>query len=353
MATIVKRVSASGDVSFLVRVRVQGEKPRNRTFRRKTDAKAWAAEVESSLGRGAYVPTTVDRRRTLADLIDMFVSDALPFKAHADARNVARYLAWWREHAGYITLDKLTPAAVADFRAELAKRTTRAGEPISGATQNRYLAALSSACRWAWKERHWLQSNPVLAIAKRPEGTGAGRALTDDERHRLLEACKADSNPNLYPAVVLALATGCRYSNIRFLQWADVDLEQWTFRLATTKNGDARTVPIVGDAQAVMQAHHDADPTGTGWVFKGWKDEMPASLVGAWRRVRDKVGLGDFRFHDLRHTAGTYLAEAGVSAPEIADALGHRTLAMAFRYSKHIADEHRRSVLERGVRLGK
>lgn len=347
MATIVRRVSSNGEVSFLVRVRLLGEKPRNRTFKRKTDAKAWAADVESRLGRGAFVPTGADRHRTLADLIDAYLAE--PDRE----RKQSAMLSWWREQAGYITLDKLNPAAIAEARAELAKRTTRKGDPISGPTTNRYLAALSAACKWAWKERHWLPANPVLSVAKRPENDGIGRALSDDERERLLTTCRADPDPNIYTAVILALATGCRYSNIRFLQWEDVDLENWTFRLATTKNGEPRVVPIVGDAQVALQAHRDADPSDTGWVFKGWKNDAPASLDSAWRRVRDSAGLSGFRFHDLRHTAGTYLAEAGVSAPEIADALGHKTLAMAFRYSKHIADEHRREVLERGMRIGR
>ena len=70
MATIEKRTTATGAVSYRAKVRLRGESPRTRTFKRMTDAKAWAAKVESDLGHGAYVPTTADRRRTLADLID-------------------------------------------------------------------------------------------------------------------------------------------------------------------------------------------------------------------------------------------------------------------------------------------
>lgn len=353
MATIVRRVSSKGEVSYLARVRLRGEKPRSRTFKRKTDAKLWAAKAEADLGHGAYVPTTADRRRTLADIIDAFLTDHLPVKQHnKNERMLRQQLAWWREHAGHVTLDKLTPATIASYRTELAKRKNRNGKPISGPTTNRYLAALSAVCKWAWKEQGWLQSNPVLSVTKRAENTGAGRCLTDDERDRLLQACHDDHDPNIYCAVMLALATGCRYSNIRWLRWDDVDMKRWAFRLADTKNGEGRTVPIVGDAQAAVQAQYGADPTGEGWVFKGQRDSVPATLHEAWKRVRAQAGLEGFRFHDLRHTAGSYLTMAGASLAEVAEALGHRTLVMAKRYT-HLTGEHTRGVLERGVRLGK
>ncbi|ROO26684.1 tyrosine-type recombinase/integrase [Salinisphaera orenii] len=352
MATITRRVSRDGTVSYQAKVRVQGEKQRSRTFKRKTDAKLWASKTETDLGHGAYVPTTADRRRTLAEVIDAYKSDYLPYKTHnKDATKQTAMLGWWRDNAGHVTLDKLTPQTIASFRADLAKRKNKRGEPISGPTQNRYLAALSAVCKWAWREQGWLQSNPVLSVTKRAENTSAGRCLSDAERRTLLRACRDDHDPNIYTAVMLALATGCRYSNIRYLQWRDVDLDDWTFKLAATKNGDARTVPIVGDAQSAMQAQYDADPTGEGWVFKGQRDNAPATLHTAWQRVREKAGLPDFRFHDLRHSVGSYLTMNGATLAEVAEALGHRTLVMARRYT-HLTGEHTRGVLERGVRLG-
>lgn len=352
MATIVRRVSQDGAVSYQVKIRIRGERSRSCTFNRKTDAKMWAAKTEADLGHGAYVPTTADRRRTLADVIDAFVKDYLPHKQHNKSqRTLKAQLAWWREHAGFITLDKLTPQRVADLRTELSKRTNRRGELISGPTTNRYLAALSAVCKWAWKERGWLPGNPVLSVTKRAENDSVGRCLSDDERVKLLQACRQDHDPNIYCAVMLALATGCRKSNIRFLQWDDVDRERWVFKLADTKNGEPRTVPIVGEAQTAVMDQYKADPTRSGWVFKGQRNDSPATLDSAWQRVRVKAGIPDFRFHDLRHSVGSYLTMNGASLAEVAEALGQRTLVMAKRYT-HLTGEHTRSVLERGVKLG-
>jgi integrase len=359
MATIEKRESGNG-VRYRVRVRIKGESPRTRTFKRKTDADLWAAKVESDLGHGAYVPTTADRRRTLADLIDKYVAEHLPIsRRKIGHKKINAQLAWWKEHAGHLTLDKLTAQAIAGYRSELLARRTGRRDPTAGAsspdapitqaTANRYLAALSAVCKWAWKELRWLPSNPVLSVTKGAEHPGMIRYLSDDERKGLLVACKASQDPNIYCAVVLALATGARASNLRNLTWADVDLERWRLRFTHTKNDQPRYVPVVGMAQGALQAQFDRDPTQKGWVFKGARDRVPADLDGPWRVVRAAAGLvGDkhCRFHDLRHTTASYLTMNGATLAEVAEALGQRTLVMAKRYS-HQSGEHVRATLER------
>lgn len=393
MATIEKREGTDG-VRYRVRVRIKGEKSRTRTFKRKTDADLWSKKVESDLGHGVYVPTTADRRRTLAELIDKFIVER-----SADRNRVA-HLQWWRDHAGHLTLDRVNPQAIAGFRSELlARRTGRRAAiveadtytewrpdvqglarieigkaiisakldkaqhdakatqgvaahevvPITQATANRYLAALSAVCKWAWKELRWLQSNPVLSVTKGAESAGIIRYLSDDERKALLTACKASTDPNIYCAVMLALATGARYSNIRNLTWADVDMEKWRLRFKHTKNDQPRYVPVVGPAQRVLQEQFDRDPTKAGWIFKGARDAVPADINRPWRIVRRIAGLvGDkhCRFHDIRHTTASYLTMNGASLAEVAEALGQRTLVMAKRYS-HQSGEHVRATLER------
>lgn len=283
MATIGKRTAKDRTTRYRVRVRPKGDKPRTRTF----DAKAWASNVETDLGRGAHVPTTAERRKTLADLIDKFIAEQLPIRPNnADRAKLEAQLAWWKQHAGYLTLERVTPAAIAGFRSELlARKTGRAapgaervddGLPIAPSTVNRYLAALSAVCKWAWKELRWLPSNPVLSVTKGPEHAGIIRFLSDKKRTALIAACKASTDPNIYTAVMLALATGARAGNLRALAWDDVDLKRWTLRFVHTKNQQPRYVPLVGPAQAVLKAHQKRDPTAKGWVFKARAMMRPA-----------------------------------------------------------------------------
>ena len=224
------------------------------------------------------------------------------------------------------------------------------------ATVNRYLAALSAVCKWAWKELRWLPANPVLSVTKGAEHAGIVRYLSDAERKALLAACKTSTDPNI---ATRSRARTCDRravpGNLRNLTWADVDLEHWRLRFAQTKNDQPRFVPLVGPAQATLQAHFERDPTQKGWVFKGGHDDAPADLDRPWRAVRKAAGLvGDkhCRFHDLRHTTASYLTMNGASLAEVAEALGHRTLTMAKRYS-HQSGEHVRSTFERiSGRLG-
>lgn len=347
MAAIERRKGKDGSTSYRVKVRLQGDKPRTRTFARLTDAKAWARDVETDLGRRTYVPTTTDRRRTLGDLIDKYLTEYQPYKPNnKGADKEARLLAWWKSEAGYVTLDKLTPETIASFKPALRKRRTRAGAPVTSATTNRYLAALSAVCKYAWKEIRWLPANPVLAVTKGSESDGVVRLLEDDERRRLLQACRESDDRDIAVAVVLALATGARYSNIRNLTWADVDRTGWRLTFRQTKNSTPRSVPVVGIAQDALQQHYERDPTGEGWVFKGRNDGAPADLEKRWRALRDRAGLVGFRFHDLRHAAGSMLTAAGATLAEVAEALGHRTLVMARRYSNQ-SGEHVRATMEK------
>src|ERR1700722_8777582 len=69
----------------------------------------------------------------------------------------------------------------------------------------------------------------------------------------------------------------------------------------------------------------------------------------SWKRksaILATAGIADFRFHDLRHTCASYLASQGASLLEIADVLGHRTMAMVKRYS-HLAEGHKVAVIRK------
>ena len=337
MATIEKRQSGDG-TRYRVRVRLKGSTPRTRTFKRLGDAKAWAAKVESELGRGTPIRPTLDRRRRLADLIDRFIGERLSERRdNAQRRKVAAQLAWWKEHGGHVALDRLTAKTIADLRANLLERRTGrrqtatarspAAAPIAPSTANRYLAALSVVCQWGWKSLGWLAENPLRSVPRGPEHSGALRCLLDDERAALVAASEASADPNIHTAVVLALATGASAGSLRRLTWDDIDIEHWRLRFVRVRDGRTRYLPVVGPAREALRAHLERDPTGRGWIFKGRTPQAPADLEGAWRKVRAAAGLtGErhIRFHDLRHATATYLTSAGATLGEVAETLGNR-----------------------------
>ena len=81
-------------------------------------------------------------------------------------------------------------------------------------------------------------------------------------------------------------------------------------------------------------------------VFPSTVDpQKPFDFRKSWESVLRKTSIKDFRWHDLRHSAGSYLAMNGASVREIAEILGHKTLQMAMRYS-HLTENHSASVVK-------
>ena len=109
---------------------------------------------------------------------------------------------------GDYLLSDITPALIVQYRDELATGVTPRGAQRTPATVVRYMAALSHAFTIAVKEWGWLEDSPIRKVTKPTESRGRVRFLDDDDRIKLLQACKESPNPLLYPCVILALSSG-------------------------------------------------------------------------------------------------------------------------------------------------
>ncbi|MDH3692391.1 MAG: site-specific integrase, partial [Gammaproteobacteria bacterium] len=223
MATIEQRRIGDGRVVYRVKVRLKGHPQATATFERKTDAKKWAQDTESDIRRNRYFQFTEAKRHTVGEMIDRYLRDELPQKR--SQRDTVRQLKWWDEQIGGHTLADASPALIAEYRDKLAKSETLRGARRSPSTVNRYLAALSHAFTVAVKEWQWLDANPLTKVRKSKEPRGRTQFLSEEERKRLLEACKRRSHSLLYPVVVLALSTGARKGELLALRWRDIDLK--------------------------------------------------------------------------------------------------------------------------------
>lgn len=331
MATISKRTGKNG-TSYKVQVRVKGHPPETASFARLTDAKRWAAETETAIRQGKHFG--IARRRTFTELADKYEAAITDHLKSMQAR--IGHLAYWREEFDAHSLDDVTSALIAEKYAALHKDGAR-----SVATANRYLATLSACFTFAVKECGWIERNPCARVRKGKENAGRVRYLTDDERTRLLKACKESSNPLLYPAFVVALSTGARQGEVMGLRWPQVDFTRRTILLrdGETKNGVGRVLPLTGEAFDLLRDRAKVRDLKDDRVFP-----VPAegrgfgSLRTAWDKALERAAVKDFRWHDLRHTAASYLTMAGIGSMEVAKVLGHKTLAMTARYS-HLSPE--------------
>ena len=356
MASIQKREHKDGTSSYRVQIRKKGHPPVRATFARLTDAKRWATQTEAAIAEGRYFKTLEAQKHTFGEMVDRYSRDVLPQRK--DSYERARHLKRWKEELGELALADVTPAKIAEVRDKmLSEKTPNTGVLRKPATVNRYLAALSHVFTLAVNEWGWLEDSPMRKVKKPKEPCGRVRFLSEDEtidgalvegeRTRLLKACKESPNPYLYPVVVLALSTGMRRGEIMNLKWQAVDLKRGRITLLKTKNGEIRVVPIAGHALELLKAHAKVRPIDTELLFPGKvKRDKPMDLNAPWRTALSRAGIKDFRFHDLRHSAASYLAMNGASLAEIADVLGHRTLQMVKRYS-HLSEAHTASVIEK------
>lgn len=350
MATIEKRKLDDGTTSYRVKIRLKGYPAESATFSRLTDAREWVQKTEADIKAGRHFG--ISKRHTLNEMIDSYEKSPKHNELKS-AKEMRARLAWWRQHHGEKLLQDITPALIAQCRDALTKESLtvrrRAADGTvsrvatdkirSGATTNRFLAALSSACAYGVKELGWLERNPVERVSKPKENKGRVRFLNDDELPRFLATCR--KHPDLYLAVLLSLTTGGRQAEIMSLRWGQIDLKsaRATLYAGTTKNDDARVLPLVGEAFKLLQERAKARNLTDDRIFPPTKRAVISeymSLDKPFATALKEADISDFHWHDLRHTCASYLMMNGVSPLEISKILGHKTMAMVSRYA-HLA----------------
>jgi integrase len=185
--------------------------------------------------------------------------------------------------------------------------------------------------------------------------------LTPEEIHRLL--AEAKSSP-WYSAILLAVYGGFRRSEIMALRWSDIKDHAITVNQSLEPNEKGkkpayvvkapknetsrRTVIVDGVVIAALKerkAKQNADRLKAGphyrdkdFIFANEIGDLynPDSMFQAFKAILKRAGLPSIRFHDLRHTHATLLAEAGVSLNAIKDRLGHSTITMTANLYSHV-----------------
>jgi integrase len=335
MATYFKRKNKDRTWSIVTNVRVKGFKPTSRSFKTLSEAKAWAEPREKELkdqakrgGARADISTI-----TLGKLIEEFLEDprTTALKSFEDLHN---RLDWWSADP-VLSTTKVMEFGVTQLRAARAKliASGRFGKRAPG-TVNRILSALRSCWNWGRSaglialERAW----PTKLLLKEPEGRKV--FLSADELATLLKA--AESDPLVRAGILVSIATGIRQGELLLgLKWKDVDLDKGTITLHDTKNKSSRRVHVMKTAVEALTALREAPVVSAIYVFitKTGKPLKRSWLRQRWLKIRKAAGLPQFRWHDLRHSNASFLAQGGATLLEIGSALGHKSVATTKRYA--------------------
>lgn len=253
-------------------------------------------------------------------------------------RSLIQRLGWWAERLKGKPVGKVSRQHI-KFALEALQKDEK-----SPSTLNRYKAAISSLFEW-FNDKHDVKHNPAREVRQKTEDNQYTRFLSDDELSRLLKAASTSKWERLHLLIHMAIATGARRSELINLKWSDLDFQRKTANLEHTKNSSKRVLTLT---TAVIQELMPFRQVGDAYLFP-----HTSELHGPfehfdhhWKACLIEAAITDFRFHDLRHTCASLLAMNGATLLEIANHLGHKTLAMVMRYA-HLCVAHKSALTER------
>jgi integrase len=328
----IQKVRRKKDVAYRVYIKKAGVKRVSKTFDTKRLAVQFVNSIESDRSKlVSYSNTKLQIK--LSVVIDNYLSNKYKGSRLKDEQ---RKLDFWTKHLGSKQVRDIVKSDISTTLSHLPKQLTNA-------TINRYKAAISVVFSYACRE-YDLPDNPVRHIRSLPENNARIRFLSDDERSRLFKAVRQSSWDKLYLLVLLAITTGARKGELVNLRWCDVDLERQTAYVATTKNGQPKVLPLTDSVVVELSKFVQS---GNSLIFNSEiATDSPFCFYKQWKKALLSADIENFRFHDLRHTTASYLAQNGASLLEIADVLGHRQISMTARYS-HLCVDHKQRLINK------
>lgn len=318
-----------------------------REHREKVGPKKLAGDVyrkrKTEIAEQRFFPEKFRRPRVLlADAItDYLGRNASRIRSFKEWSRVAHKWSEAPETKGK-TLDEVRPADIERYRER--RRQDGAAE----ATVNRELTCLRAVYRTAITDGK-VERSPVLPRFFFRERNQRVRQLSDEEETALRAAVPARHLPKLD----VALYTGFRRGNVLGLRWEDVNFASGLVWARSTKSGEDYAVPMNDALRATLQALPSR--MRSVWVFPDRTGEQPVDGKRfdekVFRPAVRRAGILDFRFHDLRHTFGSRLVQAGVHIRTVQELLGHKSLRMTERYT-HLAPSQKADAVQALVRTG-
>lgn len=282
--------------------------------------RAHAVELETKLRREAFAQQRLGRKpdHLIAAAITRWLEGEA--KGHKDRVNDLQRAAEWQP---FITGKTLQEAAT--VAAGAADAWTAAG--LKPATINRRMALLRRVCKLAFKKWEWLENDISGKFAALPgEGSRDVFLTKRDVRKLILAATKP-----LGDAITLSVYTGLRRGELLRITARDIH-DKSIILDSLTKSGRPRVIPVPEPAMRAL---------------KRLPIKLSANeLDSEFRKVRKVTGMTHIRWHDLRHTYGSWLAQSGANLTVIRDLMGHSTLAVTSRYA-HLAPQHLREAVSK------
>lgn len=241
------------------------------------------------------------------------------------------------------TFAQISPLMVEKYKRERRESITKKGGTRAPATVNRELALLSRIFTLAMKNR-LAAYNPCSEVQKLAVDNKRVRYLLDEEERRLMPLLTGQL-AHLRSALIVAVGTGMRRGDQLNLRWDRVDFQRDVIWVPNAKTGQSYGVPMSAQVREVMLALR-REARGSDYVFTNPHTGKPyTSLRSPFATACHMAGIKGLRWHDLRHTFGTRLAEAGNSEATIAELMGHAEPKTTRRYT-HGTERAKRAAVE-------
>lgn len=199
---------------------------------------------------------------------------------------------------------------------------------VSDTTIAHWLQILRIFFRWAVRQE-WMPADPSRAIRIRVPESQRGQAFTVDETRALFRFC-AQGRRTIYVAAAIALYTGFRRENVRRLRWSQVDFDRRRIVIpaAQWKGRREQIRPIHPALDALLREQARRTTTFDHVLGRLYSTRLTTML----HRACEDSGVPSLRFHDLRHTYASWLAER-VPYAVLQALLGHAPHTVTDRYT--------------------
>jgi integrase len=271
-----------------------------------------AHRMDDQLRTSAKQMAATMKNYRAGEAVDLLTARDL-YIAHAPLGQVSK--AWQSErlgrlakYVGNIAIAELTPKRLDEYAAARAQE-------LSPQSLARELGLVKTLC--AWLARNWyIAASPAEHLQTNLPKRSAGRCLTYAEESAVLACC----TDRIRIKLMLAIDAGLRRGECNAVRANHINGSAGTITTFSTKTRTFRTIPLTPRLQVELNTLASGlAPDALLFAFGGREVKKGGDVL---KRVRNKSRV-NFRFHDLRHTFATRLAEVAGKGEIVRELLGH------------------------------
>lgn len=305
-------------------------------------------KLKAELASGALAGSS---KQTVADWLDSWLTNSVEPNCRESTR--VDYEGVCRNH---LKTDPVAKVRLSDLDADhvekLLARLRGAGK--SDRIIRKAYSVLRRSLNIALKRR-LISQNPCQLVDGPSYDAGEAKSLSPNEVQTLLESAAGD---RYRPLLVMAITTGARQGELLGLEWPNVDLEKQTVRIAraqseigghlafgpTKSKAGARTISIDPFTVAALTEHRDRmitegffDPNGLVFLSPQGHPVRRSNLRATfWLPLLKETGI-KAKWHELRHSAASWLIESGIDAKTVSERLGHSNVQVTLSTYSHVS----------------